>query len=135
MKKTLLFIAALLLSVTAFAQLPTGGVKGCVVDRQGRTPISAAHIVLSQKGATVAECSSDANGNFQIDALANGMYDMHVTAEDFSPIVVNVTVDGGFVKDMHFVTMTAARRISEVDDSSFTESIGKNAAHTATDTY
>ena len=121
MKKTLLFIAALLLSATAFAQLPTGGVKGCVVDRQGRAPIGGAHIVLSQKGVTVAECSSDANGIFQIDALANGMYDMHVTAEDFSPIVVNVTVDGGFIKDMHFVTMTAARRINEVDDSSFTE--------------
>ena len=121
MKKTLFFIATLLIAATAFAQLPTGGVKGTVVDRQGRVPIGGAKIALVQGGDVLAECTSDAAGAFEIGALANGVYEMRVTAEEFSPIFVNVTVDKGFVKDMHYVTMTAVRRIQDVDDSSFTE--------------
>ena len=121
MKKTLFLIATLLFTVTAFAQLPTGGVKGNVVDRQGRVPIGGAKIVLAQGSEAIAECTSDAGGAFEISALANGVYEMRVTAEEFSPIFVMVTVDKGFVKDLHYVTMTAVRRIQDVDDSSFTE--------------
>ena len=121
MKKTLFFIAALLIAATAFAQLPTGGVTGTVVDRQGRVPIAGAKVVLTQGGEAVAACTSDPTGLFQVGALADGMYEMRVNAEGFTPLIVGVTVDRGFVKDLHYVSMTAMRVVQDVDDSSFTE--------------
>ena len=121
MKKTLFFLAALLLSVQAFAQLPTGGVSGTVVDRQGKTPVGGAKILLLQRGETLAECTSDPAGSFRFDALSDGIYELRISADEFSPIVVNATVDKGFVKDLRHLTLTAARHIQEVDDASFTE--------------
>ena len=111
--------AALLMAVSAIAQ--TGGVKGTVVDRQGRIPIEGARMSLSQKGIHVADCTSGKDGSFLIESLADGMYDMTVKADGFNDIFVNVTVDKGFVKDMVFVSMTATQRINDTDDSSFTE--------------
>ena len=105
MKKLLTTLSAVLIAVTALAQ--SGGVKGSVVDRQGRAPIGDAKIVLSQKGEEVARCASANDGRFLIDRLADGMYDMLVTADGYNDLIVSVTVDKGFVKDMMFVTMTA----------------------------
>ena len=132
MKKLLTTAAAVLIAIAALAQ--TGGVKGSVVDRQGRAPIGDAKIVLSQKGETVAESTSGKDGQFFIGSLANGMYDMMVTAEGYNDLVVSITVDKGFIKDMVFVTMTASQKISEVDDSSFTEFDMDDSGYTDTPT-
>ncbi|MBR5055659.1 MAG: carboxypeptidase regulatory-like domain-containing protein, partial [Bacteroidales bacterium] len=132
MKKLLTTAAAVLIAIAALAQ--TGGVKGSVVDRQGRAPIGDAKIVLSQKGETVAESASGKDGQFFIGSLANGMYDMMVTAEGYNDLVVSITVDKGFIKDMVFVTMTASQKISEVDDSSFTEFDMDDSGYTDTPT-
>ena len=60
-KRLLLFIAAVLCSAALYAQNSEwGGVKGTVVNRAGRAPISQADILLSQKGETVATAKSDA---------------------------------------------------------------------------
>ena len=45
-KRLILAFAALLGSVALFAQSPTGGVKGTVIDRNGRLPVEKAHLVL-----------------------------------------------------------------------------------------
>ncbi len=122
----------MLLSLTLLAQ--TGGVKGTVVDRQGRVPVSGAKMVLSQKGIRIAECTSRTDGGFVIEALPDGMYDMNVTADGYNDIFVNVTVDKGYVKDLVFVTLTARERINEVDDSSFTEFDMDDSGYTDTPT-
>ena len=132
MKKLLTTATAVLIAFAALAQ--SGGVKGSVVDRQGRAPIGDARIVLSQKGETVAKSASGRDGRFLIGSLADGMYDMIVTADGYNDLVVNVTVDKGFVKDMMFLTMTASQTIAEVDDSSFTEFDMDDSGYTDTPT-
>ena len=120
-KKILLFIAAVLCSAALFAQSSEwGGVKGTVVNRAGRAPISQADILLFQKGETVATAKSDAEGRFLVEGLQNGIYDMTVKANGFLDANVNVTVEG-YVKDLIFVGMTADVVVSEVDDSNFAE--------------
>ena len=92
-KKVLLFVAAVLCSASLFAQSGfVGGVKGTVVNRAGRAPISSAQLTLSQQGEVVATATADAEGKFLVDGLANGIYDITVTAPGFLDAHVNVTV-------------------------------------------
>ena len=121
-KKVLLSIAAVCCSAVLFAQGGDwGGVKGTVVNRAGRTPIAEAVLVVSQDGETVATTASDADGKFLMEGLPNGMYDMTVKAPGFLDANVNVTVEGGFVKDLIFVGMVAEQVVTDVDDSNFAE--------------
>ena len=117
-KRILITIAAVFCTLTLFAQ--TGGIKGQVVNRIGRTPLQSAMITLSQNGETVTYARSGEDGRFQIVNISDGMYDMHVEAPGFAPSNVNVTVEGGLVKDMMFVSMVAVASV-DVDDSSFAE--------------
>ena len=120
-KKVLLFVAAVLCSASLFAQSGfVGGVKGTVVNRAGRAPISSAQLTLSQQGEVVATATADAEGKFLVDGLANGIYDMTVTAPGFLDAHVNVTVEG-YVKDLIFVGMTIEQEVADVDDSNFAE--------------
>ena len=117
-KRILITIAAVFCTLTMFAQ--SGGIKGQVVNRIGRTPVPAAVITVSQGGETVAQGTSGQDGRFLFENIADGMYDMHVEAPGFAPSNVNVTVEGGLVKDMMFVSMVAVASV-DVDDSSFAE--------------
>ena len=54
--------AALFLSALLFAQTFTGGIKGTVVSRAGRVPVSGAEMVLSQDGRQLAEITSGSEG-------------------------------------------------------------------------
>ena len=119
-KRLLLTIAAVLCTVSLFAQSQWGGVKGTVVNRAGRAPIPGADITLSQKGETAATATSDSEGRFLVEGLQNGVYDMTVKANGFLDANVNVTVEG-YVKDLIFVGMTADAVVAEVDDSNFAE--------------
>ena len=104
-KKVLLFIAAVLCSVSLFAQESDfGGVKGTVVNRAGRAPIADAALTLSQNGKTVIDAVSDADGKFLIENLPNGIYDMTIKAPGFLDATVNVTGEG-YVKELTSVGM------------------------------
>ncbi len=122
MIKKLTITAVLLLAfVQAWAQLPSGGVKGTVVSRAGRTPIAGAQVLLTQDGDRVATATTSADGTFLIEALPDGMYDMQLSADGYVSANVNVTVDGGFVKDMMIVSLLPEQVVAEVDDSSYVE--------------
>ncbi len=120
-KRIVFSLALLLASLAMSAQLPTGGVKGTVVDRSDRSPVPGAVITLSQSGQTIATATTAGDGTFYIEALANGMYDMRIEADGFITSNVNVTVDFGYVKDMVFISLLPDRVVAEVDDSSFVE--------------
>ena len=119
MKRLFTAAAALLLSVLVFAQ--TGGIKGTVVSRAGRVPVSGAEMTLAQNGRVLAELSSGQDGAFLIEGLSDGVYELTVKADEFSDLTVFVTVDKGYIKDLIFVSLTPAARIQEADESNFAE--------------
>jgi len=120
-KRVLLFIAALLCSLSLFAQMSDmGGVKGTVVNRAGRAPIADAEITLSQGGESLATVISDSEGKFLVDGLQNGIYDMTIKVPGYLEAHVNVTVEG-YVKDLIFVGMVMEQVVTDVDDSNFAE--------------
>ena len=63
MKRLIILIASLCASVVMFAQDPTGGITGKVVNRQGRTPVEGAEVTVLK--ASVA-----------LDAVESGRLDL-----------------------------------------------------------
>lgn len=120
-KKYLLSISALILSVAMSAQNPTGGVKGVVVDRSSKTALDGAVLKLYSGTQEIATVRTGADGSFYIPDLKDGMYDLVIENSNYLQSKVNVTVNDGYVKNMFKLTLTPVHKVGEVDDASFTE--------------
>ena len=116
-KRLLLALAAALVSAVAFAQ--TGGVKGTVIDRDGRQPVEGARLVLLQGAERLAEVSSAQDGSFLIPNLKDGMYTILIEAPDYLETQVQVTVNDGYVKNMFNLSISGIKKVTELDDDSF----------------
>lgn len=117
--KRILTIAAAALQLCLFsmsAQDYTGAVKGTVVSRADRTPVAGAHLEVSRNGKSIAQVDTKEDGKFFIANMADGMYDMIVKADGYLDQNVFVTVDGGFVKDLIFVSLTPTEAEFAVQD-------------------
>lgn len=120
-KKYLLSISALILSVAMSAQNPTGGVKGVVVDRSSKTALDGAVLKLYSGTQEIATVRTSADGSFYIPDLKDGMYDLVIENSNYLQSKVNVTVNDGYVKNMFKLSLTPVHKVGEVDDASFTE--------------
>ncbi|MCF0175219.1 MAG: carboxypeptidase regulatory-like domain-containing protein [Bacteroidales bacterium] len=119
-RKITAILAASLLSVLSFAQ--TGaGVKGTVVSRQGRVPVEGARMTVTPESGAATELTTPADGTFLVEGLPVGRLAIHVTADGFMDVDYNITLDGEFVRDIMFVTMTPAAQIQDVDAMNFAE--------------
>ena len=120
MKRILFALAALLFTVSAFAQDYTGGIKGIVVDRNGRQPLENARLTLMQGAHVVAKVESGEDGSFLFSNLPDDLYTLLITAPDFFENQVQVTVNGGYVKNMFTLSLTSMQRpATDLDDDSF----------------
>ena len=118
-KRITLAFTALLMTVALMAQEPTGGVKGTVVDRNGRQPVENARLVLLSGANQVASAVTGRDGTFLLPGLPDGMYTLVIEAPEFLENQVQVTVNDGYVKNMFNLSLTAVQRVSEVDEDNF----------------
>ena len=114
MKKFLLLLISALISLSAYAQ--SGGMKGQVVSREGREPISGVEINIDQLSRTV---KTDSRGEFYIDGHAPGQYLLTFNAPEFEELEVMVRVKE-LVHDMYDVVMIP-NNMDSVDNSAFAE--------------
>lgn len=114
MKKFLLTIATICISIAVFAQ--TGGVKGVVVSRDGREPLVG--VVVAVDGTTI-DVATNQEGEFIIEGLAAGEHQLTFTVADFEELNLMVRVKE-LVHDMQQVVMIPTTMIA-VDDSAFAE--------------
>ena len=116
-KRILLTLAALFSAVLLFAQ--TGGVKGTVVNRNGRQGIENAKLVLLKDASTIGTALSDNNGEFIFRHLPDGMYTLVIDAPDFLEAQVELAVVDGQVKNLFNIGLVAIQHVTELDDDSF----------------
>lgn len=122
MKKFTTIVTALLCSISLFAQLPTGGIKATVVNRAGRAPIAGAEVKLIQGESLISSLTAAEDGKFLFQAIPDGSYTLEIDAPDFTTARVNVIVEQGLVRDLIFVTMSAAELVDDnLDASNFAE--------------
>ena len=120
-KKLILAFAAILCTLGLSAQTYTGGIKGTVINRSDRHLVADATLVLMQGLEEIASVTSDGAGDFLIPDLADGMYDLVITAPDFIETRVNVTVNDGYVKNMFNLSLTPSQVVTEVDVDNLVE--------------
>ena len=120
-KRIVFSFALLLFSAALWAQVPTGGVKGVVIDRVDRSAVPGAQVTLLKGEEPLANTKTGEDGMFFIEGIADGMYDMTIAADGYVTSYVNVTVDKGYIKDMMFISLLPDRVVAEVDDSSFVD--------------
>ena len=114
MKRLLLLLISVLLSVGAYAQ--DGGMKGQVVSRDGREPIGGVIITIDQVSRTI---KTNSRGEFFIKGLEPGQYLLVFKAPDFEDLEVMVRVKQ-LVHDMQAVVMVPDN-MDAVDNSAFVE--------------
>ena len=129
-KRLILTFAAALSAISLLAQAPqfvdpgtrdgyAGGVKGKVVDRNGRAPIENAQVVLMRGAEEIETVQSAQDGSFLISSLPDGTYVLRITAPEFLESQVQVTVNDGYVKNMFNLSLTGVQHVTDVDDDSF----------------
>ncbi|MBR5431907.1 MAG: carboxypeptidase regulatory-like domain-containing protein, partial [Bacteroidales bacterium] len=118
-KKLIMALASLMCGVSLLAQTPTGGVKGTIVSRTDNEGIENATLTVYQGAVELATAVSDADGNFQITGLANGLYEMKVVATDYLETMVNFAVEAGLIKNMFKLRLSRVK--DEASDELFEE--------------
>lgn len=106
----LLFVSAL--------SAATGSLRGIIHDPQHR-PLPNAQVLVNPAGGTVARTlQSDANGEFQIEALPEGAYSITISAPGFQTLEQPVTVVTDKSPVLHFQLELAAVQSSvQVSDA------------------
>ena len=87
---SLLLVAGLSLSATE-----TGRITGRVLDPKGATVAGAQVAVANAGGTVIQQGKSDALGNFSLDGIESGQYQLTAQAISFLTVVSNVSVAAG----------------------------------------
>src|SRR5229473_3909980 len=104
--KFLAFAALLFLAPAAFANI-YGAIRGVVHDPQHR-PIQDAMVMLKAKSSDWAKSvTTDATGEFQINAVPLGDYSVSIASQGFAQTSQDVTVISGSVPVVHFLLKVA----------------------------
>ena len=107
-KRLITALFALLLPLALLAQT-VGGVTGVVFSRADRAPIPGASAVLYRGAQQVAAATADAEGRIRINGLADGSYDLVVSATGYMETRVNVTVTDGHIRNLFNISLSQAR--------------------------
>ncbi|HKV40468.1 MAG TPA: TonB-dependent receptor [Blastocatellia bacterium] len=96
LRHLLLSVAAVaLVALTAFAQNPTGSIRGTVTDEQGAVVPKAVVTITNKATGDVRILTSSDGGTYSAENLLPGQYDIKVEATGFSTVVKTVTVQVG----------------------------------------
>ncbi len=88
MLKKLLITLGIVLSSIAFVQAQQGRLQGKVYEKDTREPIAFANIVLEIGGTVVGGATSDFDGNYVINPIPPGRYDLKATFVGYNPVTV-----------------------------------------------
>jgi len=88
-------LSLLLLACCSLSATETSRISGKVLDPKGATVAAAKLTLTNAAGATVQQTNSDAQGNFILDGVDPGQYQLTVEATSFLTAVSNVSVAAG----------------------------------------
>lgn len=115
-KKIFIAFCMMLCALGLMAQEHTGGVKGNIVSRFDRSPVSNAGIALYSGTTQIASTVSATDGSFLIENISNGMYELVIDASDYIKIKSHIAIIDGSIKNMFTIYMSPSRMSSDVED-------------------
>ena len=121
-RAVLVFVSALLLISSSQAQNPRGSLRGTVQDVTGARVPSAKIVLQTGDSSMQREAVSEDRGEFRIDDLLPGSYQVTVNATGFAPAQANVSIAVSSVRDVT-VTLKPLAAPETVNVSGQTSSI------------
>ena len=92
MLRKLLFTLCIVLTSWSLALAQVGRLQGTVIDKDTGEPIPFANIVLENGGTQVGGTSSDFDGNYDINPIPPGTYDLKATFVGYNTFVMKGVV-------------------------------------------
>jgi len=93
-----LFLAS---SLNLAADSDSGRISGKILDPQG-VAVAGAHLkLINSAGSVVGEAISNTQGNFTLDGLHGGEYQLRVESDAFVPVIVDVALGAGQQKEIN----------------------------------
>jgi hypothetical protein len=126
------FITAILISASTYAQNPNGALRGEVQDASAAR-VAGARIVVQSAGSSISrEAMANDRGEFRIEGLLPGSYHVVVTATGFAEATADVNVAVSVVRDIS-VTLKLEKghetvNVPAVPSSITTETIDTSSA-------
>ena len=119
-KLKLLLLIIVLPMTCVFSQSGLGSIKGTVKDEVSKQPLPYSKIFLLQNGTTKGNASTDFDGNFQINGIPPGSYDVEVRNADGyqTSVVSGVSVSPDKITFLDKLTLDKPKDIKDLDEIS-----------------
>lgn len=120
LRKLNLLLASLLFTVAySYSQSGLGTIRGSVIDKDKRVPLSYCQVVVRQNGTVKGNTETDDDGKFQINSLAPGSYDVEVRneGEGYQPTQINgVIVSSDKITFLDNTELSVPKDIRELEE-------------------
>ena len=114
MFRNLLMTLAIVMATCTLAFAQQGRLKGKVTDETGE-PVSFANIVLEKGGTMIGGATSDFDGNYDINPIPPGTYDLKATFVGLNPYVLNgIVIPANKITDWNIKMTSGAISLTEV---------------------
>ena len=114
MFRNLLMTLAIVMATCTLAFAQQGRLKGKVTDETGE-PVSFANIVLEKGGTMVGGATSDFDGNYDINPIPPGTYDLKATFVGYNNYVLNgIIIPANKITDWNIRMTSGAISLTEV---------------------
>jgi hypothetical protein len=108
----------MLLLTAAYAQ--TGEIKGSVKDSFSGEPLPHTNIIVLKGGLEKADVSTDIDGNYKVNPIGAGIYDLKVAFVGYAPRVIkNIKVDSATVTIVNIKLFQSGLDLKEVEIASY----------------
>ncbi|MES2799111.1 MAG: carboxypeptidase regulatory-like domain-containing protein [Bacteroidota bacterium] len=118
-KLNFLLVSILLTSSYGFSQTGLGTIKGTVTDGDSKELLPFCDVVLIQSGNVKAGAKTDFDGEFQINAVSAGVYDVEVrnSAEGYQPTqLTGVVVSADKITFLDKLTISKPKNVNEIEE-------------------
>ena len=114
MFRNLLMTLAIVLATSVLAFAQQGRLKGKVTDETGQ-PVSFANIVLEKGGTMIGGATSDFDGNYDINPIPPGTYDLKASFVGYNNYVLNgIVIPANKITDWNIKMQSGAISLTEV---------------------
>ncbi|NBW72412.1 MAG: carboxypeptidase regulatory-like domain-containing protein, partial [Flavobacteriia bacterium] len=119
-KLKLVILIFLIPMTCVFSQSGLGTIKGTVKDEISKQPLPYTKIFLLQNGATKGNANTDFDGNFQINGVSPGSYDVEVRNADGyqTSVISGVSVSPDKITFLDKLTLDKPKDIKDLDEIS-----------------
>jgi outer membrane receptor protein involved in Fe transport len=120
MLRNLLFTISVFLVANLVAFSQSGSLRGKIVDKDTREPVSFANLVLELGGTVIGGATSDFNGNYDIKPIPPGTYSLVATYVGYrTSMITGVVINPDQIRFLDVEMESTAIQVDEIVITSF----------------